>query len=293
MARPLLAAVILTRDEQRDLPGCLASLKGVADEIYVIDSGSRDATVSVAEDAGAVVLTNEFHYQAQQFNWALDHIGTRAEWLLRIDADERVSKELGHWLRSRLGELQEEVAGIEVARRIVFMGQELRHGGTFPVWLLRVWRQGRGFCEDRKMDEHMLVDSGHVLRAGGELLHLIPKSLAEWSHKHVGYAEREVEEILGAGRDAEPAKRNARKEATGRRYYRLPPLLRAVGYWGYRYFLRLGFLDGRIGFLYHFLQGFWYRTLVDGLMEELSRPGAATDVEAKRMRMRAGGGEIS
>jgi len=317
-----LAAIVLTKNEERDLPGCLESLKGVADEVYVVDSGSTERTVEIAEGMGAVVLTHPFENNARQMNWAIENIGTSAGWLMRIDADERVDGEMGRWLREFVesdgggqardvhGGTREPVPkadGAMVALRVVFLGKRLRFGGTFPVWLLRVWRRGQGRCEDRWMDEHMVVVGGEVVKARGELVHVIPKSLSEWSRKHVWYAERECLDAMATGQEAWPGRNTTatgqqacptgategsradrgvrptgeggltgqagvKRAAKTKVYYRLPPMVRVMAFWFYRYVAQLGFLDGKAGFLYHFLQCAWYRMLVDGmLMERESR----------------------
>lgn len=265
-----LAAVVLTKNEERDLPGCLASLQGVADEIFVIDSGSHDRTVEIAESMGARVFKHEFETHARQMNWGLATIQTRARWVMKIDADERVSDRLGSSLRALIDNAHDDLMGIQVPLRIQFLGKRLRFGGTYPIWLLRLWRLGRGRCEDRMMDEHIVVDPGRIVKAEGELLHVIPKSLSDWSRKHVWYAERECRDATLLDSTVSEVKGHAGlvRAAKTKVYYRLPPILRVVAYWFYRYVVLLGFLDGKVGFLYHFLQGLWYRMLVDGLLSE-------------------------
>jgi glycosyltransferase involved in cell wall biosynthesis len=267
-----LAAIILTKNEEQDLPDCLASLRSLADEVYVIDSGSTDATVAIAEAAGAVVLQHPFENYARQMNWAIENVPTKAEWLMRIDADEQPCTEMRQSLRMVVESPAGDVAGVLLARRTEFLGKKLRFGGTFPIWLLRVWPRGKGRCEDRWMDEHIVVEEGRVVRAHGELLHVIPKSLAEWSRKHVWYAEREYLDTVGAatGVVLQGQAGLVRKAKSGV-YYRLPTMVRVLGFWMYRYVLQLGFLDGKLGFLYHFLQCGWYRMLVDGLIIEKRR----------------------
>lgn len=275
-----IAAIVLTKDEEQDLPGCLESLQGVADEVYVVDSGSRDGTIEVAKRFGATVLEHPFVNHADQLNWAIENAGTTAEWLLRIDADERVDGELGRSLKLIARNAEANISGIELALRTVFLGKRLRHGGTFPLWLLRMWRRGEGICEERWMDEHMVLRQGKSVRANGELIHLIPKSLEKWSMKHVWYAKRECQDVRSEGPASskglcgQAADRRRMKNGV---YYRLPPVFRAFCYWGFRYFGQLGFLDGKVGFVYHFLQGLWYRVLIDVMLlegEQRRRPEA-------------------
>jgi len=160
-----------------------------------------------------------------------------------------------------------------VPLRIHFLGKAIYHGGSYPVWLLRLWRTGVGECEDIWMDEHMVLSSGEMMKLQGDLIHEIPKDLSEWTRKHDWYAARECKDIL-ADRDAYPSsgpQAKAKSKLKRHLFYRLPLFYRAFLYWFYRYFLRLGFLDGREGLIYHFLQAFWYRFLVDAKLYELQK----------------------
>jgi glycosyltransferase involved in cell wall biosynthesis len=269
-----LVAIILTKNEELCLPACLESLVGVASEVFVIDSLSTDRTVEIAQRYGARVLVHPFVNQAKQFNWALDNIQSGAEWILRIDADERLSQELRRELQGRLSHLANEVTGLLVPLRIHFLGRPMRHGASYPVWLLRVWKKGSGRCEDAWMDEHIVLSQGRALKIRGDLIHDIPKSLSEWTLKHDGYASRECRQILTpAGDECLPTSPQARLKRQLKKglYLRLPAFSRAFFYWFYRYFLRLGFLDGKEGLIYHFLQAFWYRFLVDAKLYEVRK----------------------
>jgi glycosyltransferase involved in cell wall biosynthesis len=271
---PTLAAVILTKNEERDLPACLESLKGVASEIFVVDSGSTDRTLEIANRHGARVLTHPVLNQAAQFNWALDNIQSAAEWILRIDADERLSEELRQELPGRLAGLRNEVSGLLVPRRIHFLGRSIRHGDSYPVWLLRLWKRGCARSENTWMDEHIVLSQGQAVKLRGDLIHEIPKSLSDWTRKHDGYAARECKQILSPASDEPlPTSPQASRKRVLKKglYLRLPAFYRAFCYWFYRYFLRLGFLDGKEGLIYHFLQAFWYRFLVDAKLYEFEK----------------------
>jgi glycosyltransferase involved in cell wall biosynthesis len=264
-----LAAIVLTKNEERDLPACLESLEGLATEVYVVDSGSTDRTEAVAEEYGARVISHPFTNQAAQFNWALENIPLAGDWILRIDADERISDGLREDLRAALREAPEDVTGLEIARRVRFLGRELRYGDTYPIWLLRIWRRGEGRCEDKWMDEHIVLRQGQVRRVQGDLIHDIPKDLTEWTAKHNGYASRECQEVTNqraaAALEGQAGTKRWLKQNV---YLRSPLFYRAFFYWFYRYFLKLGFLDGKQGLVYHILQGFWYRFLVDAKLYE-------------------------
>lgn len=271
---PRVAAIILTKNEEKDLSACLESLSGVVSDIYVIDSGSTDRTVEIAEGYGAFVLTHPFLNHAAQLNWALSMVDPSSDWLLRIDADERLNEELRRELRVRLPQIGNDVTGLLISRRIRFLGRGINHGDSYPVWLLRLWRRGYGTCEDNWMDEHMALSEGRTLKLHGDLIHDIPKNLSEWIRKHDWYAERECKDILAnASKDGDPSspQPNNVKNVKKHLFLRLPPFYRAFLYWFYRYFVRLGFLDGKEGLIYHFLQAFWYRFLVDAKLYELQK----------------------
>lgn len=281
MSASTLAAIILTKNEERDLPACLRSLEGVTTEVYVVDSGSTDNTVDIARRFGARVLCNPFTNYSSQFNWALDNCGSQADWVLRIDADERLSDGLRTALDGTLQSAGADISGICVPLRIRFLGRELRFGATYPIWLLRVFRRGNGRCESTWMDEHVALRTGDMVRVQGDLIHDIPKDLTSWTAKHNWYASRECQDVT-AQQAALTLQGQARRKRWLKQnvYLQLPLFYRALAYWFYRYFIRLGFLDGTEGLVYHFLQGFWYRFLVDAKLYEGSRtqaPAATAD----------------
>jgi glycosyltransferase involved in cell wall biosynthesis len=280
-----LAAIILTKNEELRLPACLESLAGIAPEVFVIDSLSTDRTVEIAQRYGARVLVHPFVNQADQFNWALANIQTKADWILRMDADERLSQELRRELAERLPGLEPRVAGLMLPLRINFLGRSMRHGDSYPVWLLRVFRTGLGRYEDTWMDERIVLERGEVLKLHGDLIHEIPNSLSEWTRKHDGYAARECLDIISDG--ARPQPQISRK-LNKRLYLRLPSFYRAFFYWFYRYFLRLGFLDGKEGMIYHFLQGFWYRFLIDAKLYEMQENSDSPQISKTRQAAEKG-----
>jgi glycosyltransferase involved in cell wall biosynthesis len=271
-----LTVLILTKDEEKHISRAIQSVQSVASRIVIVDSGSTDKTVQIAKDLGAEVLVNPFRTQARQFNWALDQLPEDTEWVFRLDADEIVSPELAQSLEQTLSGQPANVAGASVARRIAFLRRPIRWGGVFPVRITRVLKYGRGRSEDRWMDEHILLE-GAEIRLDGELLDDSLQSLGWWIDKHNKYADREVVEILdfefrflGRNQHAAPKGRARLKRWIKKNVYmRLPSGLRAVAYFFYRYFVRLGFLDGKEGTAFHVLQGFWYRYLVDLKLHEV------------------------
>ena len=274
-----LTVIILTKNEERHIERALASVASIADRCLVVDSGSEDSTVEIASAQGAEVRINPFITQAQQFNWALNQLPEDTEWVLRLDADEIVTEPLATEIRKKLAGLPEETAGVYISRRMNFLGQKVRYGGLFPIRIIRLFRFGHGQCEDRWMDEHIVVD-GPTVDFWGEIVDDNINSLTWWTQKHNAYASREVVDILNAElkfmptntiADLRGGQASIKRWVKERIYSRLPGGVRALLYFIYRFWFRLGFLDGKRGAIFHVLQGYWYRYLVDAKLFEVRR----------------------
>ena len=284
-----LTVLILTRNEEPHIARCLASVADIATRCVVVDSGSTDRTVEIAAAAGAQVLYNAWVNYATQMNWGIDRIGPGAGWIMRLDADEIVSDELRAQIAAGLADLPDRIDGVYVSRYMTFQGRLMRHGGLFPVRVLRLFRQGRGRCEMRWMDEHIVV-TGQTADLPGHITDDNRNGLTWWTDKHNGYASREVVDLLNLEYGFMPHEtvadlRQGRQAGVKRwvketLYARFPRGLRALVYFLYRYILRLGFLDGREGTAFHVLQGFWYRFLVDAKLAEVKAHMRAHDVDA-------------
>ena len=253
-----LSVIILTRDEQLHIRRCIERIRPIATEIFVVDCGSTDDTQSIARSLGATVVEHPWPgLYAVQLNWAIDNLPLTGDWILRLDADEYLTDETMQALPAFLESLSKEATGVTLRLGRIFLGRQMRHGlGT--IRLLRLFRRGCGRCEGKLMDEHIEL-AGRTVDFEGTFVDHNLNDLSWWTRKHDGYALREAADLLLAN-DATSKKRL---------YRRLPLFWRAAAYFFYRYILRLGFLDGREGFLWHFLQGWWYRTLVDAKVLEL------------------------
>jgi len=272
---PLVSVIILTLNEELNLPVCLDSLLGLDAQVVVVDSGSTDRTGEIAERFGAEVIRHPFENQARQINWVLDNVRLSAPWIMRLDADERLTPELREELKSALPGAPNTVAGFLIKRRVYFWGRWIRHGGYYPTWLLRIWRAGQGRAEDVWMDEHVEIAGGESRRLVNDIIDENRKGLAFWIEKHNGFSDREVKDIVAGGSVTNAGLTGvqaARRRFLKRNLYgRAPRFLRAFLYWMLRYFILLGFLDGKAGFVFHFLQGLWYRVVVDAKLYELEQ----------------------
>ena len=275
----LFSVIILTRDEQANLPDCLASLEKLGAEVFVVDSGSSDRTVEIAKQSGCQVFEHPFENHAAQINWALQNLPIKTPWIMRLDADERLTPELVQELKQILPDTDEKITGYQVKRRVFFMGRWIRHGGYYPTWLLRIWRTDFGVCEQRWMDEHIVLKQGKIAKFQHDIIDENKKGLSFWIDKHNRYADREVKDMVSlvAEKEDDLLKSSQYSQAIGRRwikknlYTRSPLFLRAFLYFLMRYIIGLGFLDGLEGLIFHFLQGFWYRFLVDAKIYELQK----------------------
>lgn len=272
-----LSVIVLTYNEEDNILDCLCSVADWVGEIYVVDSGSTDHTVELARRYTDKIVEHPFENYARQRNWAQISLPLAYKWVLHLDADERISPELAQSLRAFFASKEsEQVDGLLVTRRTIFMGRAIMHGGHYPTYHLRVFQHHKGHCEDRLYDQHFLVN-GETREISGDLIDTITTDLSIWLARHARWATLEAQEYLTANtamQDQRVAARLAGNPIERRRwlrtsYGRAPLFMRAFGYFFYRYFLRLGFLDGIEGLIFHFLQGCWYRFYIDAKIYEM------------------------
>ena len=294
-----LTVVILTYNESLHLERAIRSVQPFARRVVVIDSHSTDGTQALARSLGAEVYENRFTSHARQFGWGLEHGEIATGWIMRLDADEVIEADLAARIAAELPAMPQDVAGLTLDRKHVFMGRWIRHGGRYPVTLLRIWRRGQGRVEDRWMDEHVVVWGGRTAHLRGGFADVNLKDLSFFTAKHNDYATREAVQVLieryhlttaGNAFDSAAAPRQARLKriVKTRVYARLPFPVSTLGYFLWRFIVQRGFLDGIEGLIYHVLQGFWYRFLVGAKTLEFDRDlRALPDAEARRARLAA------
>lgn len=271
-----LTVVILTFNEARNLGACLQSLAGWADHVYVVDSGSTDGTQTIAREAGAEVVEHAFETHARQWAWAVTSLPIDTDWVLGLDADQQLTPELGAAIRAFLAS-PGAARGAFVNRRQVFRGRWIRYGGYYPKYLLKLFRRDAVSLDaDELVDHHFRVD-GPTAILSGDLIedNRNEAAIAEWTAKHNRYAvlqarhELEARQAPRVGFGALFGSPDDRVTWLKQTWAGLPRFVRPCLYVFYRYVLRLGFLDGKQGFIFHVLQGFWYRLLVDINLDEL------------------------
>jgi glycosyltransferase involved in cell wall biosynthesis len=268
-----LSAVILTYNEEKNIEDCLNSLHEWVDEIFIVDSFSDDGTLQIAGRFTDKVYQNPFKTHSQQWNWALKNLPFSHEWALPLDADQRATLELRGEIERTLAASSKAIDGYYIKRRQVFRGKWIKYGGYYPKYLLKLFRHKRAWCEEAEIIEHRFYVSGQTGKLKNDIIedNKNEYDFSFWIDKHKRYALLQAKEELSRkknklGWPIKPSLWGSPDQKAlwmKQLYYRLPLYVRPLLYFFYRYFLRLGFLDGRQGLIFHFRQGLWYRLLVD------------------------------
>ena len=263
--------ILLSFNSEDTIGATLKSACRVSDEIFLVDSYSKDGTVVLARSLGATVVQHTFENYGAQRNWAIDNLPVSRPWQLHLDADECMDDQLVAAIQALPDE--PEHAGYFLPRYLRFLGRVLRHGGMSPTWHLRLFRAGVGRCEDRRYDQHFLLRSGTTGQLPGAMIDDIRMPLTEWIARHNRWADSEVAEL-----DSEEASGRLQPDAHGnpaqrkrffrKKYDQMPLFIRPFALFAYRYLLRLGFLDGIEGLIFWVLQTFWFRFLIDAKIWE-------------------------
>ncbi len=270
----MISIVILTFNSSASIRRTLRSIATLSDDVHVVDSFSTDGTVEICREHGCEVTQRNFQNYAEQRNWAIANLPLKYEWQLHLDSDEEMESSSAEAVR-KIDLLNSPFDGYIIGRRTVVFGRVLRFGGIGKSWHLRLFRRGAALCENRLYDQHF-TSKGKLKVLKVTLCDHQEMSLSEWTARHNRWSDLEAEEIL----KVVPADLTVTPKLAGTpiervrflksRYYRLPPFYRALAYFVWRYVVMAGFLDGRPGLVYHVLQGFWFRFLVDSKLYEAS-----------------------
>lgn len=268
-----ITAIILTRNEEVNIKECIQSINSFVKRIIVVDSFSSDNTVELAKKMGAEVYLHQFETYAKQYKYAIENFDIKTVWTLRIDADERFSSDSAEELKKICNEnMTSDVNGIVLRFKKNFLGRYLYHGGVYPWYKMNCYKTRFGSIEDRMMDEHIVLSSGRVVKMKHDCYHFDFKNLEYWIAKHNWYSSRETVDYF---QHVESPNISVNLDLKTRikmnLYYRLPSGFRAWFYYIYRYYIRLGFMDGKEGHIYAFLHAYWYRYLVDSKIYECKK----------------------
>jgi glycosyltransferase involved in cell wall biosynthesis len=275
----MISVLILTKNEEQDLPGCLESVAW-SDDVQVLDSESTDRTVEIARARGCTVTTRRFDGYAKQRNAGMA-LAFKHAWVLVLDADERPTPALSAEMNDAVDAAREGVSGFRMRRRDFLWGTWLKHAQMTPFYV-RLLRVGKA---------HYTRDINEVVEVQGEILELhapldhyaFSKGISHWVAKHNSYSTREAE-LLASGkavqgaslRDALFAKNfHERRVAQKAIFYELPgrPLIK----WCYMMFVRGAILDGHAGVMYATLQSI-YEYLIEIKCREIRRRQAGMEI---------------
>ena len=272
--------IILTYNEEVHLPRLLQSIATLDAPIFVLDSGSDDSTLAIAQKAGATVLQHLFENHPKQWDYALNNFDIKTPWVICLDADQIVTPELTKHLVNFRDEDFKDVNGIYFNRKNFFKGRWLKHGGYFPIYLLKMIRFGVGYSDlNENMDHRMVVPGNTKIWKDGYILeeNLKENNISFWIAKHNRYSDlvalEEVERMQQIRSQTvkprfwgSPDERTARFKQV---WWQLPRYVRPMIYFVYRMIFQLGILDGRTGVMFHFLHAYWFRLIVDVKIDEI------------------------
>lgn len=279
MNNPAFTFIILTFNEAKHLPRLLDSIKELNAPIYVLDSGSTDETLTICNLAGITVRYNNFENHPKQWNHALSRFKVNTPWVIGLDADQIVSSELKQMLANFKDKNYSHIEGIYFNRKNYFKGKWIKHGGYYPKYLLKMFRSDKGYSDlTENMDHRFQVPGKTLIWKQGYLIeeNLKENEISFWIEKHNRYSDllaiEEVERIYQLRQPALKIKPfgspNERNAWLKKYWWKMPKYLRPFLYLVYRLIIRRGFLDGKTGLIYHFLQAFWFRLLVDIKIDE-------------------------
>jgi glycosyltransferase involved in cell wall biosynthesis len=271
--------IILTYNEEQHLPRLLKSIATLKAPIFILDSGSTDNTLKIAEEFGATIAHHQFENHPKQWDFALRNFNVTTPWTIGLDADQVVTPELLEQLRKFQDHHYSNVNGIYFNRKNYFKGKWIKFGGYYPKYMLKMFRTGTGHSDTNENMDHRFIAPGKsvVWKKG----HIVEENLKEndisfWINKHNRYSDLVAEEEI-------ERKHNFRKQAIKPKlfgtpdertaflkslWWEMPLFVRPFLYFTWRLIFKLGFLDGRTGILFHFLQGFWFRLIVDVKIKE-------------------------
>lgn len=276
---PEFSFIVLTFNEEQHLPRLLRSIASLNAPLYILDSGSTDNTLKIAADFGATVKYNAFENHPKQWDFALKNFDISTPWIIGLDSDQIVTPELLNLLTNFRDESYVGINGIYFNRKNFFKGKWIKYGGYYPKYLLKMFRKDVGFSDtNENMDHRFVVPGKTAIWKNGHILeeNLKENEISFWIAKHNRYsdlvADEEIERMqqlrsqtIKPNLFGDPYERMAYLK---RMWWSMPRGLRPFLYFGYRLVFQLGILDGRTGILFHFLQGFWFRLIVDVKIKE-------------------------
>lgn len=272
-----LTIILLTFNEENNLEHCLKSIEGIEANLFVVDSYSTDKTLEILKTKDITFVQHPFDNYAAQRIWAQQNNPFNSEWVFHLDAGERFTPELIQWLKKDFNPNDSAIDGYMFSRRTMIFGKEIRHGGQYPNFHLRLFRTSKGKCEEKLYDQHFVVNgTTRVIKNRVDIIDTVLDSWHNFIQAHNRWALFEAIEIVKKEKETGDVKPRLFGSPIERRrwlknnvFQKAPLFIRAFLFFNYRYFVRLGFLDGKLGLAFHFIQGCWFRFLIDANVLEI------------------------
>jgi glycosyltransferase involved in cell wall biosynthesis len=285
-----VTAIILTYNEEKNIEACLRSIADWCPEIFIVDSGSTDGTKEICGKYPVRIYEHRFVDHPDQWHWALNNLPVTGEWLLPLDADYVISAELRRDVALAVLKPEPGVNGYYARHQYYFMGAPMRGFKSHTLCLFRLKKAGVDYGE---LVDHRFLVEGQTRKLRGTLLEINRNEwdIDNWTDKHQKYSTRmAIQEVLTRGGLINRSfsgnllgNPDERIIWAKKIWENLPLTVRPFLYFFYRYFLRLGFLDGRAGLVYHFLHAFWFRLMVDLKIMEFNRQIAQGDLTLEQL----------
>lgn len=286
-----VSVIILTFNEEVNIASCLESVQDLTDEVFIVDSFSTDKTLEIARHYTPNIFQNAWVHWAHQRNWALDNLPISHEWVLFLDADERLTEQLRQEIARTIEGGTADIDGYYIKRNFYFLGRWLKHGGYQKDYILRLIKKDQARSVGSGAREYVTV-TGKLGRMEGLMIHEDQKPLSVWIEKHNKISLLEAQEVskIASKMGLTNQKEDSRKRniehgmkiwLREKIWVKMPLFIRPLFYFFYRYIVQLGFLDGKEGFIYYFLHGLWYPLLIDAKYYEMIK---LADKENKQER---------
>ena len=277
----VITIIILTFNEEANLPGLLTSLKGIHANIFVVDSYSTDKTLSILEENNITYVQHPFENYSHQRNWAQDNNPFKSSWVLHLDAGERLTKEFVEWVQKSF-DPNDSVDGYIFSRRTMIFGKEIKYGGQYPQYHLRLFKPEKGRCEDKMYDQHFYIKGNtKVIKNRVDIIDTVMENWQTFIVGHARWAVFEAMQQIVSETKLTQEKKGVvvakffgspieqKRWLKNNIFQKTPLFLRAILFFIYSYFLKFGFLDGKTGLAFHFIQKLWFRFQVDAVILEL------------------------
>lgn len=281
-----LSIIILTYNEEIHIKRCLESVSKISDNIsiFIIDSNSTDNTLRIAKEYTDKIYQFDFTSFSEKLNWAINNLPIQTKWTMRIDADEILTNKFVQNINKSLKEMSSDVCGVYLRRQLWFMNRWIKYGGMYPTYSMRIWKTKQVLCENRLLDEHMILRQGNSATLNLDIIDNPLTSIGNWINKHNNYSALEMLSYFENKASSMIEPKLFGNQVERKRwlknilFYSLPSFVRPFIYFLYRYIIRFGFMDGKEGFIWHVLHGFWYRFLVDVKVYEIEKKAKALNM---------------